>query len=446
MVPERNNTNSNEILFPLGRDSEGQVRSPILRKRLSVKSHNPPVIRHIPKTSQWATRWAQQAESMEVSRAPPSPKAVEPVNELEDIPPLSLEEVSPPKAQINGKDVSQPASVGSEYLKIRRLQHSIINPLSISDVKDEPVFTKADVMQLFERQFQRQDERMTKFEDVLLKLKAAPTPTPVGRQIKLKDPPSWISSKKSGDIHHWLDKVIAYVETDVSASDERKVVTAASYLEGPALEYWSSRKAFLKESNTLITFKTFQDALLGQYSEAFRQENAAENLCTLRESKGNLRLYKSTFEDLLSRLPTDSAQKIEYLLIALYRKGLHPTTAAGCAVNPQDGSKHTNFEQLKTASILAADTVTAQETATKQLQASTNPRDFPVKRKSPDEGKAPKKKLAQCHNCKAYGHTKEVCRKPVRGFHPPPPTAAGRGQNPEPPRKQQFPGNGKPRR
>ena len=436
IVQPADNANSQEVLYPLGRDAEGQVRPSIPRQRHARPVLQPP-LRFLPKNSIWADQTAQSVPEI----AAPSDGETE-TNPVDGTPKdLSLgseqqdeENGSPtPMAPAKGMKPISPVSMNNANLSFR------------TEIGPSAAITTADLMQLFSKQWQLQEARMAKFEEALLTSKTAPHPISAPRQIKIKEPTSWSSTKKSGDIIPWLNKVEAYVDTVPPTPEARKVIVASSFLEGSALEYWDSVKLALNNDANEITFKVFRSTLSAQYTDAFRQETAAEKLCTLKEVKGKLREYKSSFEDLTARLPTDPQKREEYLLIALYRQGLHPSTAARCAVNPTDGSKHTSLSTLKLASILAADNQALEDATDKAQKAFPTPKNPPLKRKFPDNGK-PRKQLPRCGNCGAYGHIKEECRKPPRQYPPPPPPPAGRGQQQERFPKPSFQGKGKPRR
>ena len=196
------------------------------------------------------------------------------------------------------------------------------------------------------------------------------------------------SIKKNGDVIVWLEKVGAYLRTDPSLEESRKVDIASSLLEGDASEFWMSVVPGLRgEGDKEISFEIFTETLLQQYSEAFRKESAAEELLNLKEVKGKYDEYRRSFDLLVSKLPPDTKACRECMLVAQFRKGLHRSTAALVTIYPATGSKHTVLRDLQKHAKIAADMVAADLKSDLQiLQGKASgkqetPRVLPAKRK-----------------------------------------------------------------
>ena len=188
----------------------------------------------------------------------------------------------------------------------------------------------------------------------------APLPPNVskGRTLpKVRAPGSWSNVRTSGDILVFLERVGTYLATGADLQEEERVNIAASLLEGEALEFWISVRPGLADDPKDITFEMFSEVLLGQYQPAFRQETAAADLLSLRERQGKFDEYRRKFDLLKAKLPFSPKEGLECLLVAMFRKGLHPSTADLVLLDPATGSKHANLRDLQQQAKVAADSV-----------------------------------------------------------------------------------------
>jgi hypothetical protein len=273
--------------------------------------------------------------------------------------------------------------------------------------------------------------------------KQAPT---ASRILKPKSPPSWSSTEESGDIVLWLEKIGNYLKADPGMSEDEKVHMASGYLEGKAQEYWMNIRLSLSgEGQEDVTMAIFREVLMQQYAECFRQENAADDLCNLRETRGLFIKYKEQFDELVSKLPADPAAFKECVLVALFRKGLHSTTGKRCIVD-STGARHTSLRELQRGAQLAAKLqarVDEEEREKKAVLAPLLPlepkrKNFPLGHQPSQPG--PKRRPKQCNFCGKKGHVQAECRSAQRAPRDLPGPPAGK-----PPPGASRPGNERPR-
>jgi hypothetical protein len=260
--------------------------------------------------------------------------------------------------------------------------------------------------------------------------------------------PETYKGKHSGDIILWLEKMDRFLASYTFHSDAADLGCAVTYLAEEAAEYWSNMARRIAGEGREPTMADYRHCLKLQYSDLFRQETAAEEFISLRAERGKHQAFQARWSKLLARLPADPEALKECLLVALYKKALHPSVAARVSVNPTTGSKHTVLKELETAALIAAQTEQSQAGDT-QTPGAGKLRDVPVQ---PARVQPPKRKHQEvavklpleemeCHNCGQKGHLKKQCQLPQAG----PSTQGGRGRGRSAPGRFQR-GKGRPGR
>ena len=298
----------------------------------------------------------------------------------------------------------------------------------------EAPITRGELVKLLQSVTERAEQRA----ELLVKAaqeNVAPLPPNVskGRTLpKVRAPGSWSNVRSSGDILVFLERVGTYLATGADLQEEERVNIAASLLEGEALEFWISVRPGLADDPKDITFEMFSEVLLGQYQPAFRQETAAADLLSLRERQGKFDEYRRKFDLLKAKLPFSPKEGLECLLVAMFRKGLHPSTADLVLLDPATGSKHANLRDLQQQAKVAADSVseklrTAPEPKQREMAPPAAHRSSQKKggkgrgREEAKGGSGRDKGGPRCFRCNRHGHLSSQCPAKSAGKQLPPP-------------------------
>ena len=381
--------------------------------------------------------------------------------------PATMAETLPPQVELHGWERKESEGFADMVSRVFKPsgKHKTQFPLSAAvplkhmfvsegDFPDSQApITRGEIVKLLQSVAERQTQRAELLVRAAQETVAPPAPPSAkARNLpKVRAPASWSNVRTGGEVILWLERVGTYLSTGPDLTEEERVNIASSLLEGEALEYWCSVRPGLAEGGKIITYDMFSEALLEQFAPAFRQETAAADLLALREKQGKFDEYRRNFDLLKSKLPFSPKEGFECLLVAMFRRGLHQSTADLVLLDPATGSKHSNLRDLQQQAKVAADSVAAKlkaepEGKPRREQAPLEYHKGSSQRKGKgrhreQEVKPPSGKVKQgprCYNCEQIGHLASKC--PKAGGRPGPPETQGRE------RKYWGQGKGKPKR
>ena len=215
------------------------------------------------------------------------------------------------------------------------------------------------------------------------------------------------SFKGKGSVESWITHISNYV---LGVPDEQALAIAASYLEGPAHEWWIVHRQ-TEEGEMIDTFDEFKDALKARFETLNKVKIARDKLAKWKQVK-SVSSFNDDFQRIVLDIPNISVEE----QIDRYTRGLKPyiwkelctkeynTLNAAMRDAERVESAHKRLRKPTKPLKPLAEDIDIQDPTPMEVGA------IELKKLTPAE-RAQCRKEGRCFRCRQKGHTVAKCPK-----------------------------------